>query len=694
MDQGALDLAEERRGSGIVDGSGLCARLNGGPDALQLQQRMNQLLESDPLISDWRRLYFVSREEALQRSVAVAGRLYSIQREHKLTPLEFEVLQRQLVEDTPLTLQQWVFIPCLKALADAEQVATWLPLAETYSMIGCYAQTELAHGSNVAALMTTATYDPVTQEFDLHTPNLLATKWWVGQMGKLATHAVVFAQLHLPGEQSSRGPHPFLVPLRSPRDHLPLPGVQVGDIGPKMGFAAVDNGYVRFNHVRIPRRNMLARYSHVTEDGTYVQAPNQKLLYGSMLAVRAGLVRACAKAIASVATITVRYSAVRRQFGDANAVSEKQIIDHRMQQYRVLPALAYAYALTFTADWMEARFAQMNAEFSSGKFEMLAGMHATTSALKSYCTNTVGKLIEQCRLACGGHGYSLFSGIPAIYSTFTHMETAEGEAALLTQQVGRHLVKLAQVYFSSGKLSVTHEFDPAATYFRSNPLDELNARCHLNTEAMPSSASVSDLIIPAFRHRVVRLLMGLLEKLQTLSSAGCTPAAAWNECHVEIFRVSSAHSAYVVLATSITPMTEMENHSSAIPRLFELLGALTASSTPCPSHSHPACSRSLGIYWILQDLGDWLEDGYFVKAQINFFRNRFDFLLPCIRKSAVGLVDAFGFTDRQLRSAIGRFDGNVYQELFDLASKQNPINHTELIPGFQEHVQPFVQAKL
>lgn len=129
----------------------------------------------------------------------------------------------------------------MKALADNDQLSEWIPHAESYSWLGCYAQTELAHGSNVAALQTTATYLPHSDEFEIHTPSLEATKWWVGHMGKLATHAVLFAQLFL-ADGTCKGPHPFLVPLRSLKDHKPLPGIEIGDIGPKMGFAAVDNG--------------------------------------------------------------------------------------------------------------------------------------------------------------------------------------------------------------------------------------------------------------------------------------------------------------------------------------------------------------------------------------------------------------------------------------------------------------------
>lgn len=61
------------------------------------------------------------------------------------------------------------------------------------NIIGCYAQTEIAHGSNVNALETTATFDKATDEFVIHTPSIRAYKFWPGNLGRHATHAVVMA---------------------------------------------------------------------------------------------------------------------------------------------------------------------------------------------------------------------------------------------------------------------------------------------------------------------------------------------------------------------------------------------------------------------------------------------------------------------------------------------------------------------
>ena len=68
----------------------------------------------------------------------------------------------------------------------------WLPKALGLKLIGTYAQTELGHGTFVRGLQTTATYDPDSQQFILHTPTLTATKWWPGGLGKTSTHVVSF----------------------------------------------------------------------------------------------------------------------------------------------------------------------------------------------------------------------------------------------------------------------------------------------------------------------------------------------------------------------------------------------------------------------------------------------------------------------------------------------------------------------
>ncbi|XP_066450736.1 protein kinase C theta type-like [Eleutherodactylus coqui] len=51
--------------------------------------------------------------------------------------------------------------------------------------------------------------------------------------------------------------------MRSLKEHSPLPGISVGDIGPKMAFKNLDNGYLLMSNIQIPKENVLSRYSQV-----------------------------------------------------------------------------------------------------------------------------------------------------------------------------------------------------------------------------------------------------------------------------------------------------------------------------------------------------------------------------------------------------------------------------------------------
>lgn len=156
---------------------------------------------------------------------------------------------------TPVLLHQTMFCKSLEAFSTDEQREKWLSLAINYNIHGCYAQTEIGHGSNVAGLETTATFDKETDEFVLDMPSISATKWWPGELGTMANFALVFAQLIIEddGEKNNYGVAPFLVQIRDRETHKHMPGVKTGDMGPKFGYHGKDNGWMTLNKVRIPR---------------------------------------------------------------------------------------------------------------------------------------------------------------------------------------------------------------------------------------------------------------------------------------------------------------------------------------------------------------------------------------------------------------------------------------------------------
>ena len=261
----------------------------GGEENLKLREKIADAVRSNPVFSK-KGHYFKERADlyksTLQKYLALPALAMSL---GEKDPIAVGRVIRELIDEPGgLDLHLGMFIPTVQGQGDDEQRKHWLPMCQKLQIIGTYAQTELGHGTYIRGLETTATYDPEKEEFVVHSPTLTATKWWPGGMGKTSTHAVVMARLITRGED--KGPHAFIVQIRRNEDHQDMPGVTAGDIGPKMGYNAVDNGFLRFDHVRVPRRAMLMRHSRVDPDGTYHPPPVAKASYGTMVFVRSDIV--------------------------------------------------------------------------------------------------------------------------------------------------------------------------------------------------------------------------------------------------------------------------------------------------------------------------------------------------------------------------------------------------------------------
>lgn len=212
----------------------------------------------------------------------------------------------------------------------------------------CFALTELGHGSNVRGILTTATYDKDAKEFVLNSPCKEAMKFWIGGAGKTSNTSVVFAQLIVNGED--HGPHAFIVPLRDRRSHMPLPGITIGDCGKKEGQDGIDNGFILFDNVRIPKENFLNRLSDISDDGVFsspIKSADQRfgLSLGGLSTGRIILIQNMISSLASGLKIAIRFAALRKQFGSPKSNTEQALLDYELHQYRLFPYLAGAWSL-------------------------------------------------------------------------------------------------------------------------------------------------------------------------------------------------------------------------------------------------------------------------------------------------------------------------------------------------------------
>ncbi|KAE9552039.1 hypothetical protein FO519_004730, partial [Halicephalobus sp. NKZ332] len=363
----------------------------------------------------------------------------------------------------PVRLHNIMGIPTILNNADDEQAAEWLPKAMNLEFISTYAQTELGHGTNLRKLETIATYDPKTEEFILDSPTVTATKWWPGNLAKVSNYIVVVARLLSNGKD--HGPHPFFVQIRDPKTHESLPGVTVGDIGPKFFINTTDNGFLQFNKVRIPRRAMFMKNAKLLPDGTYVPPVHSKLAYGTMVYVRSVTVTIMARYLAQAATISTRYSAIRKQGEIEPGKGEVSVLEYQTQRYRIFPQIARAWAYEACGRYTKKLYMEFLQGINQGKADVLPDLHAISSVLKAVVTHQVCLGIEQCRMACGGHGYSTASGLPQLFSLAVGGCTYEGENMVLLLQCARYLVKCAAAVRLNKKPS---RVSPIAEYLFSN----------------------------------------------------------------------------------------------------------------------------------------------------------------------------------------------------------------------------------
>eukprot|EP00730_Choanoeca_flexa_P009175 TRINITY_DN12600_c1_g2_i29.p1 TRINITY_DN12600_c1_g2~~TRINITY_DN12600_c1_g2_i29.p1 ORF type:complete len:668 (+),score=194.81 TRINITY_DN12600_c1_g2_i29:1242-3245(+) len=635
-----IDIRHERS-KAAVDPEAMTEYLYGGKTNLARVRKVKKLIEDDPVfrVDDY---YFASRQERYERALEKTIRLVELVRDNGVSKDDAILMRLCIREQLPLGLHWVMFIPAIKGQGTEEQQAKWLPLAETLQIVGTYAQTEMGHGTFLRGLETTATYDPSTQAFDLHSPTLTSIKWWPGTLGKTATHCVVMARLITKGKD--HGTHAFIVQLRDLETHMPLPGVKVGDIGPKLGYDSMDNGFLQLTHVKIPLDQMLMKFAKVAPDGTYSKPPNTKLSYGTMIYVRSVMISDAARHLQAATTIAVRYAAVRRQsLMDEDSRDESQVLDYNMVQRKVFPLIAAGYACHFAGMQLVKLYNKLQESLNRADLSLLEYVHGTTTGLKFLVTTIASEGLETCRKACGGHGYSKFSGLPDFYQDYVPACTYEGENTVMALQCARFLIKC------SSKLAKNKSIAEPIQYLKGAQLKQ-------QPSLKGQSFGKLDVQLQALEI-IACLALNVAQDQLKVHQQRHSGGQAWNLTAAELSEAAKCHSQLVLVRflRDACQQAQNDNTRSALTKLTTLM----------------ACC------FIEPSMADLRVAGVVDADDVTNLKQEIANHLALVRRDAVALVDAFDLSDHFLNSALGRKDGNVYQALFDYAQKE-PLNQTQV----------------
>jgi acyl-CoA oxidase len=511
-------------------------------------------------------------------------------------------------------------------LGNAEHHRRYLADIASGRLLGCFAMTEHGHGSDVAALRTTATYDPATEEFVLDTPDDDARKEYIGNAARDGRIAAVFAQLVTGGR--SHGVHAFLVPIRG-EDGNPAPGVRIEDCGLKAGLNGVDNGQLWFTGVRVPRSGLLDRYGSVAADGSY-QTPieNQTkrffTMLGTLIQGRISVAGGAGSATKVALAIGWGYAERRRQFNAPGRDDEIVLADYLAHQRKLLPALATSYALHFA----QAELVQtLHDVFTDGDpaDPRRRELEARAAGIKAIATWHASSTIQTCREACGGAGYLAENRLPGLKADTDVFTTFEGDNTVLLQLVAKELLTSYRDHFGELDVLGTVRFVAAqavGTVLERTSVRPLIARLQA-AAGRDDDAEWSDRgwQISLFDFRARHLLAGLARRLRKAAGAP-DPFELFNQCQDHLLAAAEAHVHRLLLESFVAAIDGCAD--PAVARLLGRVCDLYALST------------------IETDRAWYIEHGRLSAQRTKLLAGEVNQLCRLLRPHAADLVDGFG----------------------------------------------------
>ncbi|WP_127818434.1 acyl-CoA dehydrogenase family protein [Microbacterium sp. CPCC 204701] len=535
---------------------------------------------------------------------------------------------------------QWgLFGSAIHQLGTKKHHDAWLPSVIDLRLPGAFAMTETGHGSDVAAIGTTATYDADTEQFVIHTPFRGAFKDYLGNAALHGKAATVFAQLITGGV--NYGVHCFFVPIRDDEGRM-LPGITSEDDGVKGGLNGIDNGRLAFDHVRVPRFNLLDRYGQVAADGAYtsdIASPGRRFftMLGALVQGRVSLDGASTTGTALALHIALTYADQRRQFDSGAGTDEVVLLDYGKHQRRLLPLLAQNYAQFFSHDELLKKFDGVFSGRADTPDER-EDLETLAAALKPLSTWNALATIQEAREACGGSGFLAENRMVGLHQDLDVYVTFEGDNNVLLQLVGKRLLSDYAKQFKGADAATLARFavgQTAGKVFHGAGLRQLG-------QAVADLGSTARSVELGLREEQQHeLLAGRVQQMVADVAAALRPAsklapadaaALFNTHQAELIEAARAHGELLQWEA----FTDGVNHiaDEGTRRVLTWLRDL------------------FGLHLVEKHLAWYLINGRLSTQRAASVSRYIDRLCARLRPHAQDLVEAYGFEPEHVRAPI------------------------------------------
>lgn len=126
------------------------------------------------------------------------------------------------------------------------------------------------------------------------------------------------------------------------------------------------------------------------------------------------------------------------------------------------------------------------------------------------------------------------------------------------------------------------------------------------------------------------------------------------------------------------------------------LNELEKSSKKCSPQLSYIFKDILELYTVdtaKKFIGDMMQHININLIAVERLDGRLVAVLRRIRQYAIGIADAFDFSDQFLDSTLGSYDGNVYERLIE-AAESSPLNQESVNKSFELYLKPFIKSNL